>query len=217
MFLGGQGAPQVPRLHRQARLRRVRGTAAATARKYYRPSRPVRLPRGYVSDESRRRCGCDVAIPWYQVTWIFRQERRRYTNGRLWDPSDGLDLSAATCNGRDQQPYVEVYHSGVNFSVMNPAEPLMQDTWSDRISDIATAYNTSGMYVDQISCSHAEARPARGYRAAATPPRRRRDASSRRGRRYVTTRRTARTRLRGRRDRTRSSRSSQTKSDRRES
>lgn len=80
-----------------------------------------------------------------------------YTNGRIWDPTDGLDLSAATCNGRNGTGYHEEYNSGVRFTVMDPAKPLMQATWSDAVGDIATRYNTSGVYTDQVSCSHAEA------------------------------------------------------------
>lgn len=80
-----------------------------------------------------------------------------YTNGRLWDPTDGLTkLGRATCNGRNGTAYHEVYHSGVQFAVMDPASPLMQDTWSEVVGAIATTYNTSGVYTDQISCSRAE-------------------------------------------------------------
>jgi hypothetical protein len=82
-----------------------------------------------------------------------------YTNGRIWDPSDGLsDLTAATCNGRDQQPYIEVYHAGgVEFRVMNPSQPLTQATWSDAVGTIATSFNTSGVYTDEVSDAHSEA------------------------------------------------------------
>eukprot|EP00040_Diaphanoeca_grandis_P003167 m.24011 g.24011 ORF g.24011 m.24011 type:complete len:798 (+) comp14446_c0_seq2:56-2449(+) len=80
-----------------------------------------------------------------------------YTNGRLWDPTDGLtDLDAATCRGRNQSAYHEVYGSGVKFNVMDPSKQLMQETWSDAVGKIATVYNTSGVYTDQISCSHSE-------------------------------------------------------------
>ena len=79
-----------------------------------------------------------------------------YTNGRLWDPTDGLKLAAATCNGRNQTPYHEVYHSGVTFSVMDPSAPLMQQVWSEEVGRIANDYNTSGVYIDQVSCSRAE-------------------------------------------------------------
>lgn len=80
-----------------------------------------------------------------------------YTNGRIWDPANGMNLTGATCKGRNQVAYNEVYHSGVSFSVMDPSQTLMQDTWSDVVGRIATTYNTSGVYTDQVSCSHAEA------------------------------------------------------------
>jgi hypothetical protein len=82
-----------------------------------------------------------------------------YTNGRIWDPADGLsDLTAATCNGRDQKPYTEVYHvGGVEFRVMDPSQPLMRTTWSDAVGTIATSFNTSGVYTDEVSDAHSEA------------------------------------------------------------
>ena len=81
-----------------------------------------------------------------------------YTNGRIWDPSDGLtQLNTSTCRGRNQTAYHESYGSGVVFSVMDPAQPLMQQTWSDAVGSIADDLNVSGVYSDQISCSHAEA------------------------------------------------------------
>jgi hypothetical protein len=40
---------------------------------------------------------------------------------------------------------------------MNPASKFMQDEWSTAVGNITTKYDTSGVYSDQISCSHAEA------------------------------------------------------------
>ena len=82
-----------------------------------------------------------------------------YTNGRLWDPSGPLSSvpDTATCKARNGTPYHEVYSSKVFFSVMDPASQFMRDEWSTAVANISTKYGTSGVYSDQISCSHAEA------------------------------------------------------------
>ena len=55
-----------------------------------------------------------VPVPERQFSPLFHSRAKvafvQYTNGRIWDASNGLsDLNAATCNGRDQQPYSEIY------------------------------------------------------------------------------------------------------------
>lgn len=84
-----------------------------------------------------------------------------YTNGRLWDPAGPLPHEPAaqsTCNGRNGSAYREVYGSGVVFSVMNPASTYMRQEWSSVVGNITNRYNLSGIYSDQISCSHSQVR-----------------------------------------------------------
>ena len=40
---------------------------------------------------------------------------------------------------------------------MDPASAFMRDEWSTAVGNISQHYNTSGVYSDQISCSHSEA------------------------------------------------------------
>jgi hypothetical protein len=82
-----------------------------------------------------------------------------YTNGRIWDPAGPLQTvpEEATCKGRNGSAYHEVYGSKVKFSVMDPASEYMQREWSTAVGNITRKFNTSGVYTDQISCSHAEA------------------------------------------------------------
>ena len=82
-----------------------------------------------------------------------------YTNGRIWDPSGPLRAAPAkaVCKARNGSAYHEVYGSGVDFSVMDPGSEFMRDEWSTAVGNISRDFNTSGVYSDQISCSHAEA------------------------------------------------------------
>ena len=82
-----------------------------------------------------------------------------YTNGRIWDSAGPLHSvpATATCKAWNGTPYSETYGSGVKFTVMDPSSAFMREEWSSAVANISQHYNTSGVYSDQVSCSHSEA------------------------------------------------------------
>ena len=49
------------------------------------------------------------------------------------------------------------HEGGVDFRVMDPSQPLMQETWSDVVGTIATSFGTAGVYSDEVADAHSEA------------------------------------------------------------
>ena len=41
--------------------------------------------------------------------------------------------------------------------MMDPSQPLMQETWSDVVGTIATSFGTAGVYSDEVADAHSEA------------------------------------------------------------
>jgi hypothetical protein len=109
---------------------------------------------GYTPKPGFSRCVAQLQRPHAGVTTRIVP----YTNGRIWDPSGSLNSvpPGSTCRGRGGLDYHEL-DSGVNFTVMDPASPFMQLQWPAVVGNISASFNVSGVYTDQISCSHAEA------------------------------------------------------------
>jgi hypothetical protein len=86
-----------------------------------------------------------------------------YINGRLMDPtlpsytSQGAQHACLSFNG---QPFSEKYENDAahkaGLIVMDPASTWWQQTIATAAGVIANTYNTSGVYIDQVSAMYAE-------------------------------------------------------------